>query len=202
MSVFTKKEHPIVLFLDDLQWVDLASLNLIKTLITDAETRYLFVIGAYRDTEVSISHPFMVMIEDVMKTEVIVHNIALSPLKIAHVNQLIADTLHCTDKNTESLAGLIYRKTAGNPFFVNQFLKTLYDNNALMFEPASKWQWDIEYIEQMHVTDNIADLMVSKITRLSQNTQESSETRFMHGEPIYSGDPIGCAWRINRTNLF
>lgn len=172
VGVFTKEEHPLVLFLDDLQWVDLASLNLIKTLMTDPGIHSFFLIGAYRDNEVSVSHPLMLTLDELIKADINISNINLSPLKITHVNHLITDTLNCTIEKAEPLARLVYQKTEGNPFFTNQFLKNLYRENMLAFYSPFGWQWDMEEIEHLGVTNNVLELMVRRINKLPPKTQE------------------------------
>ncbi|HAK61600.1 MAG TPA: hypothetical protein DCO77_14695, partial [Nitrospiraceae bacterium] len=172
VGVFADRDHPLVLFLDDLQWVDPASLNLIKTLITDPETRHLLIIGAYRDNEVHATHPFMLMIGDLTTGGVSITSITLAPLLIEHVNTLIVDTLKCASRLSEPLAQLVYQKTNGNPFFVNQILKALYEEKMLVYEPAHGWKWNIEEIRSLRVTDNVVDLLVGKIGKLPPETQQ------------------------------
>jgi predicted ATPase/signal transduction histidine kinase len=194
IRVFTQKSHPLVIFLDDLQWADSASLKLIELLLTDPESQYLLIIGAYRESEVEANHPLMVAVETIKQAGGRVSSIALRPLDIHSVNQFIADTLNCELEKSLPLAELLLRKTAGNPFFLTQLLKSLYAKNLLKFnltqladagdreisapQSASKckirgeWQWDIEQIEEMGITDNVVELMVDNIQKLSENTQE------------------------------
>ncbi len=126
VGVFSKKEHSLVLFLDDLQWADLASLKLIELLITDADSQYLLIIGAYRDNEVDATHPLMQTLKQIEKQGARVNNISLQPLKIEYINQLIADTLNCPTEKSNSLAEIVNNKTQGNPFFLTQLLQYLY----------------------------------------------------------------------------
>jgi predicted ATPase/signal transduction histidine kinase len=171
IGVFAQKEHPLVLFLDDLQWIDLASLNLIKNLITEPQTQYLYIIGAYRDEEVSGSHPLMLSLDEIKKTGFDVKNVSLSPLQESHVNRLIAETLNRGIKETQELTGLIYKKTGGNPFFVKQFLTSLHEENMLVIDENFVWQWDIKKISRMQVTENVLNLMIQKINKLSGDAQ-------------------------------
>jgi predicted ATPase/signal transduction histidine kinase/CheY-like chemotaxis protein/tRNA A-37 threonylcarbamoyl transferase component Bud32 len=179
IHAFTTQEHPLVIFLDDLQWADLASLKLIKLLITDPDSQYLLLIGAYRDNEVSVTHPFMLTLDEIQQTGVIVNNIILQPLDITQVNHLVSDTLHRHGKNTKSLAKLLFNKTQGNPFFLTQLLKSLYQDNLLSFKfPTTKnrktsvgWQWNLETLQSIDITDNVVDLMVNQIQKMSQTTQ-------------------------------
>jgi len=174
IEIFAQKEHPLVIFLDDLQWADLASLNLIKLLITDSDRQYLLLIGAYRDNEVDITHPFIQMVEQIEKSGALVSTISLRPLDISHVNQLITDTLSCQLERSQPLAELLFNKTNGNPFFLTQLLKNIYQENLLSFDFSERiWQWNIEQIQEQGITDNVVELMVSKIQKLSEQTRNA-----------------------------
>ncbi len=167
-----KPEHPIILFIDDWQWADMASLNLLKLLMTDAQSHALLVISAYRDNEVEASHPFNLVVEEIEKQTGAVQRITLQPLRQEVVNQLVAETLHTTPDEVESLADLIYKKTNGSPFFVNQFLGELYERNFLNFDAEQRcWLWDFEQIQDLKSTDNVVELLVNKIQRLNPETQ-------------------------------
>ncbi|NET27539.1 AAA family ATPase [Okeania sp. SIO1I7] len=179
LSVFCKKQHPLVIFIDDLQWADLSSLNLIEQLIVDPDNQYFLLIGAYRDNEVSPTHPLVRTLEKIKTAQVPVSEITLESLKINHINQLIADTLKCSTEITKPLAELVAKKTGGNPFFMTQLLDSLYQENLLVFNShkqqdnrQSYWQWDIEEIERVSITDNVVELMVGKIEKLDKKTQQ------------------------------
>ncbi|MFN6571262.1 AAA family ATPase [Dendronalium sp. ChiSLP03b] len=173
IRVFTKKEHPLVIFLDDLQWADLASLKLIELLITDYDSEYLLIIGAYRDNEIDVTHPLMQALEQFEKEGARVNYISLQPLKIKYINQLIADTLNCSTKGSKSLADLVINKTQGNPFFLTQLLQSLYKENLFLFDYNKNcWYWDLEEIERVGITDNVVDLTINKITKLDKKTQK------------------------------
>ncbi|MEG4940393.1 ATP-binding sensor histidine kinase [Microcoleus sp. F4-D5] len=203
IRIFTQKEHPLVIFLDDFQWIDSASLKLIQLLATDLKTQYLLIIGAYREEEVDANHPVMLTAEAIRKAGGTVSAIALLPLDISSVNQFIADTLNCSPEKTLTLAELLFHKTGGNPFFLTQLLKSLYSKKLLQFKliPAAnlddlaennisdlaqqiperivkkwqitgEWQWDIQQIQEMGITDNVVELMIDNIQKLSDNTQE------------------------------
>jgi len=172
LGVFAQKEHPLVIFLDDLQWADSASLKLIEQLMTDSDRQYLLLIGAYRDNEVSATHPLMVTLEQIQKAGAIVNNITLQPLALEHVNLLIADTLNRSIEDSKPLAELVLNKTDGNPFFLTQLLQFLYTENLLSFNvQTGGWQWDIEQIQAIGITDNVVELMVDKIEKLDDQTQ-------------------------------
>ncbi|MEH2364899.1 AAA family ATPase [Nostoc sp.] len=173
ITVFAQKEHPLVIFLDDLQWADLASLKLIELLITDADSQYLLIIGAYRDNEVDATHPLIQILEQIKKEGTRVNNILLQPLGIEYINQLVADTLNCSTEKSKPLAELVTNKTQGNPFFLTQLLQSLYRDNLLSFNPnKNHWHWNIEEIEKVGITDNVVDLTIGKITKLDENTQK------------------------------
>ncbi|MDJ0715621.1 MAG: AAA family ATPase [Prochloraceae cyanobacterium] len=172
IDVFANKEHPLVIFLDDLQWVDSASLKLIQLLLTDPERQYLLLIGAYRDNEVDSTHPLILTLDEIEKIGAEVNKITLPALDITCVNQLIADTLGILTSKTRAIAELVFHKTAGNPFFLIELLKSLTAEKLLSFDfSAGCWQWDIEKIQGMEISDNVVELMVGKIQKLSHNTQ-------------------------------
>ncbi|AUT01473.1 serine/threonine-protein kinase PknK [Nostoc sp. CENA543] len=172
LRLFCQKEHPLVLFLDDLQWADSATLKLIDLIMRDEELGYLFLLGSYRDNEVDINHPTIITVESLKKSDFIVNQVTLSPLNLEHIKQLIAESLYSDINSVEILAKLVTTKTGGNPFFVNQFLKTLYQENLLLFDLQNlSWQWNIEQIEELGITDNVVDLMIGKLKKLPESTQ-------------------------------
>ncbi len=171
IRVFTKKEHPLVLFLDDLQWADSASLKLIELLITDPESESLLLIGAYRDNEVSPTHPLMQTLGEIREKGAAVNNLVLQPLNCDRVTQLVADTLQETDRS-QPLAELVFNKTQGNPFFLTQMLSTLYDEKLLQFDfSRGRWSWDIAEIQAIGITDcSVVELLARNIQKLSDET--------------------------------
>ncbi|MGB3509953.1 MAG: AAA family ATPase [Microcoleaceae cyanobacterium] len=173
IQVICAKEHPLVIFLDDLQWVDSATVKLIKLMMTDTKTKYLFLIGAYRDNEVHSTHPLIFAMEELKKEGGIVNQITLKNLALEAINQLIADTFYQNNESVENLAKLLKRKTKGNPFFVNQFLKTLQTEDLIKFNVSlGFWQWNIAEIERQNITDNVVELMIRKLKKLPESTQE------------------------------
>ncbi|HEY9597020.1 MAG TPA: serine/threonine-protein kinase PknK, partial [Cyanophyceae cyanobacterium] len=203
IRAFCTKEHPLVIFLDDLQWADSATLKLIELMMTDADSQYLFLIGAYRDNEVNPTHPLIMTLDGLRKQGATVNVITLTPLALEPMTQLIADTLHSDIASVKPLAELVVKKTEGNPFFVNEFLKTLYAENLLTFnfpqsiftpsasldrgnvqqEPRNYpplqhrvmkgfWQWDMAQIEAKGITDNVVELMIGKVKKLPESTQQ------------------------------
>jgi len=173
INVFASPEHPLVIFMDDLQWADAASLQLIHVMMTSQDHSLLFI-GAYRDNEVSGAHPLMITLDEIRKTGVLLSQLALSHLELNHINQLISDTLNYLKERTEHLSELVLAKTNGNPFFINEFLKSLYGENLLAFDQQNGvWQWDLEQIQAQGITDNVVELMAGKIQKLSENTQKT-----------------------------
>ncbi|AFZ12489.1 multi-sensor signal transduction multi-kinase [Crinalium epipsammum PCC 9333] len=171
--VFSTKEHPLVLFLDDLQWADSASLKLIQLLITDPDSQYLLFIGAYRDNEVSPTHPLILTLEEIQKLGSTINNIVLTPLDISHVRELVADTLHDQINRSQPLANLVFNKTQGNPFFLTQLLQSLYEEKLLTFDfNVGNWQWNIEQIQGIGITDySVVQLLAKNIQKLPKSTQ-------------------------------
>ncbi|MEZ2301305.1 MAG: AAA family ATPase [Microcoleus sp.] len=178
IRVFAQKEHPLVIFLDDLQWADSATLKLMQTLITDSEQQYLLLIGAYRDNEVSPTHPLIQTVEEIEKTGTVVNNIVLQPLDLETVTELVADTLNTRTEKVKNLAELICNKTGGNPFFLTQLLQALYQENLLKFdfslvEGKGGWNWSIDEIQAIGITDqSVVELVASRIEKLPAATQE------------------------------
>jgi predicted ATPase/signal transduction histidine kinase len=173
IQVFTTKEHSLVIFLDDLQWADLASLNLIKLLISATDNGYLLLIGAYRDNEVFSAHPLMLTLAEIQKAEAKVNTITLAPLAQADLNCLVADTLACSTELARPLTELVYQKTQGNPFFSTQFLKSLHEDGLIEFNfEARYWQCDIAPVRTLALTDDVVAFMALQLRKLPTRTQE------------------------------
>ncbi|MBW4491025.1 MAG: AAA family ATPase [Trichocoleus desertorum ATA4-8-CV12] len=174
VRVFCSKKHPLVIFLDDLQWIDSATLKLIELLLLDEQVQFLFLIGAYRDNEVNPTHPLVLTLERLRKQGVVLQEIVLAPLALKPLSQLIAETLNQDIKIVHPLAQLVLRKTEGNPFFVNEFLRLLSSENLLSFDAAnSRWHWNIPDIQAQNITDNVVDLMLVKLKKLPESTQHA-----------------------------
>ncbi|MCP4136285.1 MAG: AAA family ATPase [bacterium] len=181
MQVFAKKEHPLVLFLDDIQWADASSIRLIKKIICDPGTRYFLYIAAYRDNELPARISEIWGSEELEAKGVFINHIALTPLDVEVVNDLVVDLLRCGKEKTEPLAGVVHNKTNGNPFFVKQFIKKLYKDKLLQFDTIrsqvrdaagrGKWKWDIEKINDLEVTGNVVLLMAHKVSDLREQTR-------------------------------
>ena len=172
IRVFAQPEHPLALFLDDLQWLDAATLDLIEHLLTQPDMRYLLLIGAYRNNEVDAAHPLTRRLEAIRRAGAHVHDIVLAPLARNDLEQLTDDSLRCEPGHTASLAQLLHEKTEGNPFFAIQFLSSLADEALVDFDHRqARWTWDIDRIHAKGYTDNVVDLMVAKLSRLPVGTQ-------------------------------
>ncbi len=173
IRVFCAKDHPLVIFLDDLQWIDSETLKLIELILLDEQTQALFLIGAYRDNEVTSTHPLALSLENLRKQRVVPQKIVLAPLTLEPLSQLIAETLHQNVDTVATLAKLVLYKTDGNPFFVGEFLRSLYSENLLSFNPEQRsWQWNTAQIEAQNITDNVVELLLSKLRKLPENTQK------------------------------
>ena len=174
LKVFAQAEHPLVLFLDDLQWADLASLKLIQEVVTDQNSRYLLLVGAYRNNEVNFTHPFVQTVEKFQQTGAAVHNIIIPCLELSSVTQLVRDTLGNETEKLKSLAELIFNKTGGNPFFINQLLSTLHSEQLLVFDfTVGAWQWDIREIEGAGFANySVVELVARNLQQLPEETQQ------------------------------
>jgi len=172
LGVFARQEHPLALFLDDLQWLDSATLDLLEHLVTHSEVRHLLLVGAYRDNEVGPSHPLICTLAALRQADARVHEIVLAPLGLDAIGRLVIDALHCEPEHARSLAQLVHEKAGGNPFFAIQFLIALADEGLLTFDSiAAVWAWDINRIRAKNYTDNVVDLMLGKLKRLTGATQ-------------------------------
>ena len=190
LSVFAQPHHPLVLFLDDLQWLDTATLELLEQLVTQPQLRYLLLIGAYRDNEVDELHPLMRTLEAMRRArQVPRHDIVLAPLALDDVAQLLADTLHSARRPVQPLAALVHAKTDGNPFFTIQFIAALADEGLLAFDQeGARWRWDIARIQAKGYTDNVVDLMLGKLHRLAGATQAMLTLLACLGSSAATGD--------------
>ena len=170
-QVFTSFEHPLVIFLDDLQWADSASLKLLQLLME--QTGHLLILGAYRDNEVSPTHPFILTVDEIVKTGAVVNTITLQSLSLVDMNQLVADTLNCDRSLAQPLTELVYQKTKGNPFFATQFLKALYEEEQITFDwEARHWQCDIAQVRALAITDDVVEFMALQLQKLPTQTQD------------------------------
>ncbi|GIK40067.1 MAG: hypothetical protein BroJett011_39000 [Chloroflexota bacterium] len=173
IQVFTAPNHPLVIFLDDLQWADLASLKLLRLLLSETQAGYLLLLGAYRDNEVSGSHPLLLTIDEMKKMGAALNAMHLTPLRQADINQLVADSLGCSLELALPLSKLVYQKTQGNPFFNNQFLKALDEEGLITFNDELKyWQCDLVQVKALALTDDVVEFMAIQLQKLPPETQE------------------------------
>ncbi len=181
-KVFSTKAAPLVLFLDDLQWADAASFELLKILLTDPDLNYFFFIGAYRDNEVDQSHPLMKTANTLSRTDIQIDTVPLAPLGINAVNQFLANLFKCEPSTSGEFAELIHHTTNGNPFYIKQFLKTLYEEKVLHItrsaRPSEKdiqiweWKWNLKDIARVGMKTNPIHYLSEEITGFSRATQE------------------------------
>jgi PAS domain S-box-containing protein len=171
LTVFARPEHPLALFLDDLQWLDASTLELLEDLLTHPDVRHVLLIGAYRDNEITAAHPLVRMLEALQATGR-VRDIKLGPLSTENLGELVADSLRCNAEQVTPLAALVHAKTGGNPFFLIQFLHMLVEESLLVFDhEQARWSWDIDGIHKKRYTDNVLELLAGKLTRLPLDAQ-------------------------------
>jgi len=174
VGVFARSEHPLALFLDDLQWLDAATLDFLQDLLTQPDVHYLMLIGAYRDNEVDSAHPMWRKLDAVRQAGAQIHEIVLAPLTCQDLGRLLVDTLHCEPERITPLAHLVHAKTVGNPLFAIQFITALAEESLLSFDHgAGSWSWDLSRIHAKGCTDNVVDLMIGKLNRLPLETQKA-----------------------------
>jgi len=147
IAVFARPEHPLALFLDDLQWLDAATLDFLEDLLVQEDLAHVLVVGAYRDNEVDPAHPLMRRLSAIREAGATVHEIRLASLASGDLVHLVADVFHCDSQPATSLAQLLHEKTAGNPFFAVQFIHALVEEGLITFEhAATRWRWDLDAI--------------------------------------------------------
>ncbi len=174
LGVFARPEHPLALFLDDLQWLDSATLDLIEHVVTHPEVRDLLLVGAYRDNQINPGHPLVRMLATIREAGASMREIRLAPLLPGDVERLLADALHTEREHARPLGDLVFEKTGGNPFFTIQFLSALAEEALLTFDPGTAtWTWDLPRIRAKGFTDNVADLIAAKLSRLPSATQNA-----------------------------
>ncbi|WP_347489289.1 AAA family ATPase [Desulfoscipio sp. XC116] len=172
VRVFAKRKHPLVIFLDDLQWADPASLQLIRFLSDGSDSRCLLIIGAYRDNDAAGTQPLLEILGELQKADIPVRHIALAPLDPTHTGQFIADSLGCSEEKAAPLAAILYRKTGGNPFFLVQLLRSLYKENHVAFNREKGcWEWDTESLRAIPIADDIINFMLARLHTLPRETR-------------------------------
>ncbi|XXX73092.1 AAA family ATPase [Sorangium sp. So ce134] len=188
VGAFCREEHPLVLFIDDLQWADPESLSLLERLVTHPETRHLLAIFAYRDDEVGPLHPLARMLERARGAGAPVREIEIAPLSTRDVQRLVADTVQTSCEDSASLAQLVHERTAGNPFFATQFLAMLHKEGMIEADlRAGAFRWDIGAIREKGLADNVIDLMITKIKRLPGPAQKALTLAACVGNTVDAG---------------
>ncbi|WP_204102842.1 MULTISPECIES: ATP-binding sensor histidine kinase [Spirulina sp. CCY15215] len=173
VGVFTRSEHPLTIFLDDLQWADSASLKLIELLMSESDSGYLLALGAYRDNEVFPSHPLVLTLEEISKNQVTIEKITLKPLSPNQVNTWIADTLLCELEQAKPLGDLTFQETKGNPFFISQFLKGLHEDSFLTFNIEQRyWQYNLAQMQELILTEDVVKFTIGRLQKFSAETRE------------------------------
>ncbi|MBK9503561.1 MAG: AAA family ATPase [Leptospiraceae bacterium] len=172
INVFTAKEHPIAIFIDDMQWADSASLNLLSNILKDSNMRYFYIMLAYRYNELNSTHPFSQMLINLKEESIQIEEIHLQALKIDSVTTMLSDTLHLPTNRVNLLATILFQKTYGNPFFLVELLKMLYANKNIYYDENKKiWKWNIEEIKKLQISDNVIELLIHKIQTLPKDAQ-------------------------------
>lgn len=173
LRVFAGKGHPVVLFLDDLQWSDAPTLELLRRIVTSREQSYLLLIGAYRSNEVSPGHPLGLLLEDLNNHQRL-HEIAVKPLDRHSVAQLVADALRCKPAASDELSDLLYQRAHGNPFFTNELLRQLHAQGAISTDPASgQWRWQVDRTSWEDVSHDVVEFMLQNLRQLPAETQKA-----------------------------
>ncbi|WP_437336705.1 sensor histidine kinase [Sorangium sp. So ce394] len=164
---------PLAIFLDDLQWTDAASLRVLRALAADPGSRHVLLIAAYRPKEVGLTHPLQGALEELRQAEIPTTRVPLGPLDAEAIVALLAGALRCEPERARPLAELILVKTAGNPFFIRQLLRSLQEKRLLLFDAGrSTWTWDLGRIERVGATDNVVQLMAESVRKLPEEAQE------------------------------
>lgn len=177
VRAFASAEHPLTVFLDDLQWADLPSLSLVGRFLTDPETSHMLLVGAYRDNEVDASHPLMLAVERLRRQGAEIETITVPPLTLEHASAFVADAVARPVEDVETLAALAHEKTGGNPFFLGQFLISLHDAGLIRFDDGRRrWTWDLDAIGALGSTDNVVELMLRKLRSLAEPTRVALRT--------------------------
>jgi len=171
VRVFASKNHPLVIFLDDLQWIDEPSLKLIENIITNPDNAYLLVIGGFPDINTAADHPVKKTLKHIREQNINVGIIEPGPLDLSHIKRLLAETLSLDMENVTPLAEICFKKTRGNPLFLKQLLELMHDDGGIVFNPEEgRWEFDFEKLKQVKITDNVADLLIAKIRKLPEDT--------------------------------
>ncbi len=172
METLCRAEHPVVLFIDDWQWADPASLELLKQLQISSTLRYLLVIIPYRDNEIDSNHPLVTIIDELRHQHVPISIIEIKNLSLKDVQTWITDVLQPSVENPKGLAKFIYQQTRGNPFFTQASLLFLNNYSLLNFDQGNKcWRWINKTNDVDKLPDSIANLFLHQLLRLGPESQ-------------------------------
>lgn len=173
LMAIAHKNHPVIIFFDDLQWIDTPSLKLLEMALTNGNINYLHIIGAYRDNEVSEEHPLRAAIESIKKSSISVETMTINNLLEEDITQLLSETLRVPTSEVRSLSSLIYAKTEGNAFFTHQLLHSMKRKNLITFDAQQGvWLWDQAEIEALDISDNVVELLVERLIGLPLKMQQ------------------------------
>ena len=201
IAVFARPEHPLALFLDDLQWLDTATLELVADLLVHPDVKNLLLVGAYRANEVGMDHPLMEVLATVREAGRQVHDIRLGALSLEHVEELIGDALRASPDHVRPLAKMVFDRTGGNPFFAIHFITELVEEGLLAFDTGKAgWAWDLPRIHAKGFADNVADLMASKLGRLPPATQEALKQMACLGN-VTAAATLAMVWEGTEAEL-
>lgn len=198
---FTSAERPLVIFLDDLQWADLPSLSLIERILSIRRSDDILIVGSYRSNEVSDLHPLQLTIQQIKAEKVDVTEIQLLPLDQDTTIQIVADSFGMSEAQAADLGKHVYTKTKGNPFFINRFLQSLYDNKYLTLDVAGQWTWDRNTIENLSYTDNVIDLMANELTSLPESSREALKYAAVLGNS-FNLSTLSLVMQKNQTQIY
>lgn len=172
MGAISSKDHPLVIFIDDLQWIDSGSLLLLEALLTNPKLSHILFIGAYRDNEVDENHPLRTYLKHIESKGRNIQFLRLGPLQEKDYESLFEDSFHRNKESISTLSELIYKRTNGNPFFCKQVISSLYKEELLFFDYEKKqWNWELDKILALKITDNVIDLMLNKLDELPGETK-------------------------------
>jgi serine/threonine protein kinase len=201
VKVFARKEHPLVLFLDDLQWADSASLQFLQYLSRDNDLTYFLFVGAYRNNETNETHPLMDVLENLKKDEIPIQHMELSCLDYSQVVEFLLEALHCSGEKCGPLAEVLYRKSGGNPFFLCQLLKFVHREKLLYFNTGEGcWDWELSPIQNLQIQDDVVGLILEKLQKLPAGTQELLKTASCIGSS-FDLDALSIAGEMTRHEL-
>lgn len=173
LQVFAVEAHPLVIFIDDLQWSDPASMQQINYIINNNEIKYLLLIAAYRDNELAESHPLLPLLREIKNSRTPVHEIRLEPLNQSCIGQLLGETLNCSEQAAYPLAEALFQKSAGNPFYTKQLLQDIFEYGSLYFNWQERsWKWDASSLQQLKAQDNVIELVINRVQKLPERTRE------------------------------